>query len=149
MMKKYTFSFDAGGLLLFLFIMLPNFIWFALPAPHDILRRESVTGLLDGIASVCQVLLVAALCAVVNKERGSLRVTPLILASAGCGLLYYAGWVLYYLGLVHPLVILLLTLPPCLTFLFFAVDRKNWIAVIPAAVFTVCHLIYGVVNFMI
>ena len=32
---------------------------------------------------------------------------------------------------------------------FFAIDRKNMIAVIPISIFTVCHLIYGIVNYII
>lgn len=40
MLKKYEFGFDVGCLLLFLIIMIPNFIWFAAPAPNDVLRME-------------------------------------------------------------------------------------------------------------
>lgn len=147
--QKYRFAFNPGGLLLFLLIMLPNVIWFAVPAPRDVLRGASVTPLLDGVASVCQVLFVAALCGIRNRTCGALGPTPLALAATGCGLLYAAGWMFYYGGVIHPLVILLLTLPPCLAFLFFALDRKNHIAVPPIAVFTLCHLLYGIVNFMI
>lgn len=37
-MKKYNFSFDVWGLAVFLIIMMPNCIWFAVPAPNDVLR---------------------------------------------------------------------------------------------------------------
>lgn len=50
------------------------------------------------------------------------------------------------MGITLPFVIIFLTLPPCLAFLFFALDRKNYIAVIFAAAFAVCHFIYGMVN---
>lgn len=149
MMRTYKISFDPWGLLLFLLIMIPNLIWFVVPAPNDILRGESATGLLDTIASVCQVLFIAALCVVVNRERPALRLTPVICGCVGSGVLYYAGWILYYLGFTNPPVILLLTVPPCLAFLLFAVDRKNFVAVIPIMIFSVCHLIYGAVNFII
>jgi len=145
-MGKYKLSFDIWAILLVLTVMLPNFIWFAVPAPHDILRENSVTETIDTIASVCQALFIAALCLVVNQDRRVLRLTPLI---CGCIGLYYAGWVLYYLGYTSPPVILLLTVPPCLSFLLFAIGRKNLIAVPPVVVFTVCHLIYSVVNFII
>ena len=55
----------------------------------------------------------------------------------------------YYIGMINAPVILGLTIPPCLAFLFFAIDRKNGIAIIPIVIFTLCHLIYGVVNFII
>lgn len=147
--KMYRFAFDPWGLLLLVLLMLPNFVWFAVPAPNDVLRRESVTPVLDGIASVCQFLFAAALCCIANREREKLRLTPLIAASLCCGGLYAAGWAFYYAGFTNPPVIGLLTLPPCLCFFFFALDRKNYIAAVPIAAFTVCHLIYGIINFMI
>lgn len=145
--EKYKFGFDIWGAVLFLAIMIPNFIWFAVPAPNDVLRCDSVTQILDLIASVCQVLMTAALCVIINKKRRKISFTPLIIAAVICCLLYYANWVIYYNGVVNMIVILGLTVPPCLAFLFFAVDRKNMIAVVPIAIFTVCHLIYAVANF--
>ena len=34
-------------------------------------------------------------------------------------------------------------------FICFAIDRKNMIAVFPISVFTICHFIYGLVNFVV
>lgn len=147
-MKNYRFGFDGWGLALFLAVMLPTFLWLAVPAPNDILRRESVTGGLDAAASAAQILFVAAMCLIVRRERKELRPTPCIVACEGCVLLYYAGWACYYSGIVGPLVIFALTVPPCAAFLLFAFDRKNFIALVPAGVFTVCHLIYAAVNFL-
>lgn len=149
MPKKYKFGFDIWGLLLFLIIMTPNFIWFAVPAPNDILRADSVTGIFDTIASICQVLMIAMLCLLIKNDRQKMRITPLMIAAGICCLSYFASWIFYYSGTTNAIVILGLTLPPCLVFLFFAIDRKNLIAVIPISIFTVCHLIYGAVNFMI
>lgn len=147
--KKFRFGFDIWGLLLFLIIMIPNFIWFAVPAPNDILRADSVTVIFDTIASICQTLTVAALCIIINRERKKIEFTPLIISVCVCCLLYFASWVLYYNSVTNAAVILGLTLPPCLAFLFFAIDRKNLIALIPILVFTVCHIIYAAVNFII
>lgn len=148
-MKKYRFGFDVWGLIIYFAVMLPNFIWFALPAPNDVLRAESVTPTVDMIGSVCQVMFVAALCMLINTECGKLRFSPLIIAAVCCIAVYFVGWVLYYCGFADPVVISMLTLPPCLAFILFALDRKNIIALIPAVVFTVCHLIYGAVNFIL
>ena len=82
--SRYRFGFDFLGLLLFLLVMLPNFIWFAVPAPNDVLRVDSVTPVVDVIASVCQVLTVACLCFLINKERGKLRFSPLVFAAVIC-----------------------------------------------------------------
>ena len=147
--ENYKFGFDSWGLILFLVIMIPNFIWFAVPAPNDVLRTESVTKVVDAIGSVCQVAMVAALCAIVHKERKKLGITPLIRAIIGGCLVYYLCWILYYTGRENAGVILGLTVVPCLAFLLFAMDRKNRMALIPIAGFTICHVIFGVVNFIV
>lgn len=148
-MKNYKFTFDIWGLAIFMIIMIPNFIWFAVPAPNDILRTESKTAVVDAIGSVCQALFAAAMCFIANKNCDKLRITPKIIVAACFVLIYFAGWGLYYAGITAPPVIICLTLPPCLAFMFFALDRKNYIAVIFTAVFTVCHFIYAMVNFIL
>ena len=150
MFQKYTLCFDIWGFLLFLIIMMPNFIWFAVPAPNDILRTSSITETLDTAASVCQIFMVAALCIFRNSDRDrKKRVTPFIIIVAGCCLLYFLSWIVYYKGIVNVIVVLGLTIPPCFAFLFFAIDRKNGIALTPILIFTICHLIYGVINFVV
>lgn len=149
MLKRYKLGFDIWGFFLFLIIMIPNFIWFAVPAPEDILRANSITETTDAIASVCQVLLVIALCFLVNRNRSGLHITPCIAAVIIFIFLYFVSWAGYYAGTVNTVIILGLTVFPCLAFLFFAIDRKNWIAVVPISVFTACHLIYSIVNFII
>ena len=68
MLKNYKVGFDIWGALLFLIIMIPNFIWFAVPAPNDKLRTDSITQILDTVASVCQVLIIVLLCILKNKD---------------------------------------------------------------------------------
>lgn len=149
MIKKYKVGFDIWGLMTFIFIMIPNFIWFAVPAPNDILRGESITKIVDVIASICQVLMVISLCIFINQDRKKISITRFIIATIICCLLYFVCWMFYYIGVTNAIVILGLIIFPSLTFLFFAIDRKNMIAVIPIAIFMICHLIYGMVNYII
>ena len=149
MLKRYKLSFEIWGLLLFLIVMIPNFIWFAIPAPNDILRAKSITEMVDTVASVCQILMIVAICIIRNRESKKLCISPFIIMAAACYLLYVASWIAYYSGMTNVVVILGLTIPPCLAFLFFAIDRKNGIALIPISIFTICHLVYGAVNFII
>ncbi len=149
LLKQYRFGFEPWGLLLFLLVMLPNFVWFAVPAPNDILCTDSVTPAVDAIGSVFQVLTIACLCFVIRKDRRKLRFSPLIIVTIICVAIYHIGWVLYYTANANPIVILLLTVPPCLAFILFAIDRKNLPAVLFATVFAVCHLVFAVVNFIV
>ncbi len=45
LVKGYRFGVEVWGLVLFIGIMLPNFVWFAVPAPNDILRGEYRVGI--------------------------------------------------------------------------------------------------------
>lgn len=149
MIKNYKFGFDIWGLVLFAVIMVPNIFWYMIPAPNDVLRSQSVTGVLDTVSSVLQVIFVTALCLVVNRKRKKLTITPLTIAVIGCCVIYFITWFFYYNAVVNPIVILSLCISPCLAFLFFALNRKNMVAVVPIAAFAVCHLIYGAVNFIL
>ena len=147
--KNYRFGFDPWGLGLFLLIMLPNFLWFALPASNDILRAESVTPLLDNLGQVFQIALAAALCAVVNLACGKPMKRALVAGAAVCLALYLTGWAAYYAGIANTAVILDLCLAPCGAFLLLALARKNVPALLAAGGFTVCHLISTIVNFIL
>lgn len=147
--KNYRFRFDPRGLALFLLVMLPNLVWSAVPAPHDILRRESVTPLLDSIAQVFQITMTAALCAVINATRDRPMKRRDWAGIAACVLLYFAGWIAYYAGIANPAVILTLCLAPCGAFLLLAQARKNAPALLAAGGFTVCHFLFAVINFIL
>lgn len=142
-------GFDIWALVVFLIIMIPNFIWSVVPAPNDILRTESATKVIDTIGSIFRVLMIFTLCVFINPERKKLSFTKTIIAMICCCVIYYCCWVFYYLGVTNGVVILGLTIPPCMTFLFYAIDRRNYISIIPIAIFTVCHIVFGVVNFII
>jgi len=148
--KTYQLGFDLWGLGVFLIVMLPNFVWFGIPAPNDVLRRESITPAWDMAASVFQVLMVGSLCFLKNRkaEKFSWK-RPLALGSAVCCLCYYAAWAFYYGGAVSAPVILGLCLFPCGAFFLFALERRNMVSLIPAALFALCHTVYGIVNFII
>lgn len=148
-MKNYRFSFNVWGMILFLAIMLPNLIWFFVPASNDILRSDSVTPNIDLIASICQVLMAAALCVIINQKSKKISFSLLTVSTIICCLLYYASWIFYYIGAVNVIVILGLTILPCLAFLFFALDRRNFFALVFASVFTILHLIYSLVNHIV
>lgn len=128
--------------------MIPTAIWSAVPAPNDVFRTPSATPRIDAIGSVFQVLMIAAVCFVRNRERAPFRATPLVACAALCALLYGAGWTAYYGGAANAAVILGLTVPSCMVFFFFALDRKNKVALVPILGFTACHVIYAAVNFL-
>ena len=148
-MKKYKIGFDFGGLLLFLVIMLPNFIWMAIPAPNDILRVTSITPIIDTIGSIFQVIFILLMCILIRKDRAKIKFSKIIIGMIISVICYFIGWIFYYCGFTNSLIIVLLTIPPCLAFLLYTIDRKNVLALIFVIIFTICHIIYGFVNYII
>lgn len=126
-MRKYRLGFEWRGLLLFLGIMAPNFIWFAIPASNDILRADSLTPIIDFIATVCQTAFVICLCLFVRTGQNPFYMSRTIKGMIASVLLYYVCWILYYQGVMGVAVILGLTIFPCIAFFLFAIDRHNYV----------------------
>lgn len=147
--SNYQMGFDVWGLILFLIIMFPNFIWFAIPTTNDVLRINSITPVIDMIASVFQVIMVVALCIIINKNRYKPMKKVLFRGIVILLALYYIGWCLYYAGIINQVVILNLSIAPCLVFILFSISRKNVVALLSASIFMLCHILYGVINFII
>lgn len=147
--SKYGLGFDVGALILFLIIMCPNFVWFAVPAPNDILREDSATMAVDSIAQIFQMVMIASLCVIINDSGRKPMSRKMKLVIAMLCAVYLFGWFFYYAGVANKMVILDLCAAPCIAFVVFACVRKNLVALVLAGVFMVCHLIYGVVNFIL
>lgn len=146
---RYRFGFDIFALILFLLIMAPNFIWSFIEAPNDVLRVESITKVADIIASVFQILMIISMCFFINKASQKIGFSALIIACLINLLLYYTCWVFYYVGITHNIVIIGLTIFPCIAFLTYSVDRKNIIALLFTLVFMSCHIVFAIINFII
>lgn len=147
MNREYRIGFDVWGFVLFLLVMLPNFIWFLVPASYDVFRLESQTPEVDVVASFFQVVMVAMICMFIKLDAAPFKLkSPFVLTAGGCCLIYYITWILYYLDFINGPLIIAMCLLPCMAFFFYELDRKNYLSMIPTIGFTICHLIYGLVN---
>lgn len=147
-LKEHKFGFDIFAAVLFLIIMLPNIIWFFVPAPHDILRNQSKTEVLDIFATIFQVLTLATLCAIKNTTAKKLGFSLCVIICAASCLAYYVAWIMYFCGIANGGVFVCLYIFPCAAFMLYAVDRKNLIAIIPITVFAVLHFTSTAINFL-
>ncbi len=139
-MKKIRFN--IYGLLLFLIIMIPNIIWFIVPAKNDILRIESITPLIDNIAGILQGMMILCLCFINKKQENKYGLSSIV-----CVALYFISWILYYCSIANIAIILAMCVFPCLAFIFYEIKTRNWLALIPTLIFSVLHLVHGILNF--
>lgn len=146
--NRYKIGFDYLALIIFAVIMIPNIFWFLVPAKNDYLRIESVTPVIDLIGSIFQVIFIAALC-FINPKKKSKNGT-LLIASWCCIIFYLIVWIFYYIGIGNKIsIILALSVAPCVTFLLYEFCVKNYFSIFPTIAFTICHIIFAVVNFII
>lgn len=143
----YRWGIDFSSIVIFLLVMIPNVIWFAIPAPHDILRRDSLTPNLDVLASVLQILMIASLCLLVTDEQDKV-IKQSEWYSIGLMIgIYWFGWLFYYAGCTHLLILMTLCAVPCMIFMVTASFQKKLPAFVLAVLFAICHLTCGIVNF--
>lgn len=145
--RDYKFAFNISALILFAVILLPNIIWSFVPAGNDILRAETTTRILDIFATVFQVVMIAALCILRNKNAEKLRISPFLIACIVSCAFYCICWILYYCTAVHTTVLIGLCVFPCTSFALLAIDRKNYIALIPTVIFAILHFTSTAINF--
>ncbi len=147
-LRKYKIGLDPWGLCLTLLIMLPNFIWFAVPAPQDVLRSASGTPAIDTAASVFQVFLVAGLCGLRNTDACK-PARKKMLAGIGMAVAaYWLGWICYYGGIANASLILLLCVAPCVACFLLSLERKNAPAAGAAILFMAFHAASAISNFV-
>lgn len=146
--NRYKFGFDFLAIIRIFFVMIPNIVWALVPAKNDYLRTESVTPIIDLIGSIFQVIFIATLCFIVPKDKSKNK--TLLIGSWCCIIFYLIIWIFYYMGIGNKILIILsLSIAPCVAFMFYELGVKNYLAIFPTAVFTICHIIFAVVNFMI
>lgn len=147
--KEYRIRIEWWGILLFVLIMIPNIIWFQFPAKVDPLRNESITPKLDEVAQVFRIVMIIAMTVLVNQTcvKPMKRSNRLIISV--CLIAYYAGWILYYMGIVNSIIYLDLCIAPCIAFILFSYARKNAVSLFSACIFMIYHVAFGVINFVI
>lgn len=149
LLKSHTMGFEPWGVVLFIAIMLPNILWMLVPAPVDVLRKPSVTPVIDGFGSFFQMLMAFCLCTICRTDAKPVRLSPIIWAVIGCVVVYWVAWACYYAGITHAALLMAMALLPCAAFVLFLIQRRNWIGLAPAVAFTVCHLLFAIVNHLV
>ena len=144
---NYRIGIEWWGLILFLVVMIPNIIWFKVPAPNDIMRQESRTPRVDKFMTVFQAMLIITL--ILLKNVKAVSVHPAYIVLIGLSLIsYYTGWIIYYRGISNAFIHIVLADAPCLAFILFAVLKKNLPALTSGVLFTATHTYFAVVNFV-
>lgn len=144
---RYYYSFDWKALIFIILMHIPSVLWAVLAGADDPLRVESLTTEFDIAGLIAEILMICSLIGLRSTREAEYPLLPVIVATILCAVAYYAGWGMYLMGHQGHLVITALAVSPCLALAGYSIFRRNHIALVLSVIFTMCHLIYAVVNF--
>jgi hypothetical protein len=138
----YAVAISVTGLIVYLQLV-PNIVWLARPPANDVLEHNTSThAALNLTEQAFGIATVALLIIMVSRVGTRGHNTVWLLVAAGVFLVtYYAAWVLYYRGNVSGwLLVLGIAAMPPLYFFCAAAWMKNYVALVPCAVFGMAHV---------
>ncbi len=147
----YAVAFSLTGLILYVLQLLPNIVWLAMPPANDVLKHNSSPhAALNVVEQTFGFVTVALLIIVVSRVGTQGRNGSwLLVCAAGFLAAYYLAWVLYYQGNVSGwLLVLGIAAMPPVYFFFVASWMKNYLALIPCAIFGIAHVAITWSNYM-
>lgn len=141
MMKEYGFGFEYKGLIAFLLVMIPNFIWMAYPPEiNPLVGMIAPYDWLNIVMNVSQWIMIAMICILIRPriEKGNSRKLYLVSAIV-CLIIYYLLWIGYYNGFTSKHILLGMAWIPSLLFIFVVLWLKKYWALIPSIIFLSIH----------
>jgi hypothetical protein len=149
-LKKYKIGFSVIGFSAFVLQELPYLPWLMFPPANNPLGdNPAANPFLGTLEAAGGVLTVAILMLIVRKGESKPNFKDGYFITALCLLgLYYACWIAYFAGITSNwLIVFGLTAPVPLYYLCAALWRKNYFAVVTAAVFFIGHTLSNAINY--
>jgi len=145
--NTYKYRFDWWALILLVVVMIPNIIWGIFSPSDDVLRIESQTPIADTIGSISQVLMLASLMLLRRKNSPSTNEKNWNIATLLLTTLYLICWISHFMGYTPKAFIIAMAVIPCMFFGSYAIGKRNFLALFFCAIFSVCHILFAVVNY--
>ena len=149
LIKQYEIGFDFWGFILFLAIMIPNFVWYFVPVENDILDIPTMTPVIDRISRIFQFLAVGALCVLRNVDGKTPMNTAKKIAIAVGYVIYITGWTIYFTGHSSNFTVIIITIVPAVMLMIFSSGRRNILAFYAFLMFLIFHSIFAFMNFIV
>jgi len=148
-LDNYKIRFSIKGLIIYWLLLVPNIIWQLFPPINNVLLSSATSyPILDGVEWFFRTLILLILIFLVNKELSKNKTSYKWVAISFLAI-YYVSWILYYLGIVNPwLIILGMVITPTFYFFFSGIWLRNYILLIPTVIFGIFHFIISILNYL-
>lgn len=124
--RNYRPGFEICGFILAVAILLPNLIWYYIPAPVDPLRDTvSYTSPIGIATTVLRLLAALTATFTVNLDSRAPHFGAASIIILAFGGMYYVGWLLYYMGVASYVAVVFVTIPAFIMLTTLAIDRSN------------------------
>jgi len=150
-LEQFKIGFSIFGFLAFVLQELPYIPWLLWPPLDNPLQNNNPANIILGILEQAGgILTVALLILIVRKTKGKVNfINIYIQLAVFCLLLYYASWVLYFLGFTNVwLIVIGLSAAVPLYYLFISLWLKNDFAIITSILFFIGHTGSNFLNYM-
>lgn len=141
-LKQYRFGADLFGILLTAILVLPNIVSVIMAAAIENYYAPFAHNAANVAALVFLVIAVLLLTAVRRREEKPFSFFSLLGTLTWLfALLYYIAWIFQFCDYGNVAVRAFLTVCPCITLISYEADRRNYPAIVPTALFALCHII--------
>lgn len=151
--RNYKIEFSKIGFIAVVIPLIPNIFWALLPPVNNTMTgNSSQLPMVEVIGSICRILMLVLLVMIVNKEQnkqnGFFLRRIISFVAIICLLGYLISWVIYYFGTVTPLLLLGMAIMPTIYLICVGIYLRNYIAVVPAVIFAVIHIVTTAQNYL-
>ena len=143
---RNNMGFSWKGFLVFLLPMLPNFLFFILPALSGAKAAAKSPFILDIIEHGSQAIFFMLLIFWLSKKASPMLSLYTILMAVFL-LFYFGCWADYFTVGANFTMLMLMAIVPVIYFLLSSIWLHNTIAIIPLAIFGITHIIITYINY--
>jgi hypothetical protein len=143
---KFSFGFQWKGFLIVLLPMIPNIFYFLFPNAISSGKIGNSHLILDIVEHGSQIIYIALLIFMTTNRNVPLQ-SGYVIAIAIFLLSYYALWILLFEGNKDLIVLICMAVFPVIYFILAEIWLRNFLAIIPTAIFGIVHVIITYIDF--
>lgn len=148
-MSNYRYQLDLWAILLFAIAMVPNVIWGLFSGPDDVLHVDSITPIVDIVGLISQVLMLVSLMLLRRKDRPQTMARIWEISTISMLIFYLCVWISHFFGYTPKSFIVAMAILPCLFFGAFSIGRRNWLSLSFCLIFSICHILFAIENYIL
>ena len=145
---NYYFGFSWYGFIVFLLPMLPNILYFLIPASTESGKNENSHLVLDILEHGSQAIFIFLLIFVISRQTTEI-LCPYTIIMVISLFIYFVLWIFCFTGKANLIILLGMAVLPVVYFILAEMWLHNYLAILPTAFFGIAHVIITYIDFQL